>query len=137
MQALIRPHRAPENGLLRCQLFLFGIMRLAVINMKMDHPFEQANHQREKDRGAHDYKNNNGSKGMNARVLGTARMHIGAAPRQHLGGLQEEIGKKMLDLQEAEQKQNGSDNSWQIVPLGDLTLWNHTDFFPAGKYCIA
>lgn len=106
MQALISSHGAPEYRLLWVKLFFLGIVRLAVIDMEMHHPFREANRQSEANRCPHQHKNNNRPKSMNASVLRAASVQIRISPRKHLGCLQKKVGKKMLDLQQAEQKQD-------------------------------
>jgi len=103
MQALIRAHGAPENGLLRRQFLFLGIMRLAVVDVKMHHPFHEAYDQCENNWRTHDHKNQDRAKAMHPSVLCPASMQIGPAPRKHFCGLQEKVGKEVFDLQKAEQ----------------------------------
>ena len=106
MQALIRAHGTPKRRLLGVEFFLFGIMRLAVIDVKMHHPFGQANRQNKANRGSHNHKHHNRSKRMNPGMLRTSGMKIYISAGQHFVGLQKEIGKKMLNLQKAEQQED-------------------------------
>ena len=76
MQALIRAHGAPKRRLLGVELFLFGIMRLAVIDVKMHHPFRNADQQGKANRCAHQDKHNHRKQRMNPGVLRTSCMQV-------------------------------------------------------------
>ncbi len=105
MQALVGAHGTPENRLLRVQVPLFGILRLAVVDVEMHHPFRKADRQNKANGCTHNDKSDNRAKRMDPGMLRPSGVKIYIAAGQHLVGLQKEISKKMFDLQQAEQQQ--------------------------------